>query len=164
MVMKTPDDLYGLEYMKEWAKETIESKEAKGILIYGVPGTGKSHFAKALANETKRPCLISDFGALRGSLQGQSEQNVRDMLKTVEAFSNAIVFADEFEKSIAGVGSSMTDGGTGTRIMQSWMTYMEDKSQGSYWVCNCIRKDPKLKWKFKLQTKEGCGYYIKQED
>jgi len=29
---------------------------------------------------------------------------------------------------------------------------------------NCIRKDPKLKWKFKLQTKEGCGYYIKQED
>lgn len=158
---ETFDDLYGLEYMKEWAKTTIHSKEAKGILIYGVPGTGKSHFAKALANETKRPCLIADFGALRGGIVGETEHNTRMMLKTVEAFSNPIVFADEFEKAIEGIGSSMTDGGTGARIMQSWMTYMEDKPPGSYWVCTCNSLDTILSWSGgALAARFDCIFFV----
>jgi len=40
------------------------------VLLLGVPGTGKSAFAKALGRETGRPTLIFDAGALMGSLVG----------------------------------------------------------------------------------------------
>uniref|UniRef100_A0A6H1ZAL6 Uncharacterized AAA domain-containing protein ycf46 n=1 Tax=viral metagenome TaxID=1070528 RepID=A0A6H1ZAL6_9ZZZZ len=154
-------DLYGLEYMKEWAKTTINSREAKGILIYGVPGTGKSHFAKALANETKRPCLIADFGAIRGQLQGQAEERIRDMLKIIESIGNSTVFCDEIDKSLAGLGGADTDGGVGNRIMQTWMTYMEDRPPGSYWVCTCNSLETILTWSGgALLRRFDCVFFI----
>jgi hypothetical protein len=130
------EDLYGLELMKSFTLRTIQSSMAGGILIYGVPGTGKSHFAKALANETKRPCLVANFNGLRGELQGQAESRTDNMLKIVEAFGNPIVFADEFDKSISGSSASSTDGGVGQRILGKFLAYMEDrKPGGAYWVC-----------------------------
>ena len=98
--------------------------------------THNSHFAKAIAGATGRPCLIVNFGALRGSLQGQTEERTANMLKIVQAFGNPIVFCDEFDKSIAGLkGGASTDGGSGTRIMQAWMTYMVDKTSDDFWIC-----------------------------
>lgn len=139
---ETFDDLYGLEYMKEWCIKTIASPLAKGILIYGVPGCGKSHFAKALSNECKRPMLNADFNAIRGKFQGDAEGRTDMMLKTIEAFGNPIVFADEFEKSIAGSEASEVEGGVGQRILQKFLTYMEDRPPGgSYWVCTCNNLD-----------------------
>ena len=52
----------------------------RGVLLLSPPGCGKSAFAKSLGNETGRPTLILDVGALLGSLVGQSEQNVRQAL------------------------------------------------------------------------------------
>lgn len=133
---ETFDDLYGLEYMKEFCTMTMQSDESRGVLIYGVPGTGKSHFAKALANETKRPCITANFGALRGKYQGDAEGRMDLMLKTIEAVGRSLVYVDEFEKSIAGTGSSETDGGVGQRILGRFLSYMEDRPPGgSYWVC-----------------------------
>ncbi|MEK6248105.1 MAG: AAA family ATPase, partial [Planctomycetales bacterium] len=41
-------------------------------MLLGVPGTGKSAYAKALGHETGRPTLILDIGALMASLVGQT--------------------------------------------------------------------------------------------
>jgi SpoVK/Ycf46/Vps4 family AAA+-type ATPase len=57
--------------------------------LLGVPGTGKSAFAKALGNETGRPTLTLDVGSLYGSLVGATEQNVRQALRIVDAMSPA---------------------------------------------------------------------------
>ena len=56
-----------------------------GLLLLGVPDTGKSGLAKALGNEVGRPTLQMDVGALMGSLVGQSEANLRQALKVAEA-------------------------------------------------------------------------------
>jgi SpoVK/Ycf46/Vps4 family AAA+-type ATPase len=67
-----------------------------------VPGTGKSAFAKALGNETGRPTLLLDLGALYGSLVGATEANVRQALKVADTKSPAILSCDEIEKALAG--------------------------------------------------------------
>ena len=129
-------DMYGLEVMSNWCIRTISSGKAKSILIYGIPGTGKSLFAKALANELQRALLIANFNALRGKYQGDAEGRVELMFNTIQAFGDSIVFADEFDKSIAGTGSSETDGGVGQRILQKTLTYFEDRPPGGeYWIC-----------------------------
>jgi len=53
------------------------------VLLLGVPGTGKSAMAKALGNETGRPTLVLDIGALMGSLVGSTEANVRQALRII---------------------------------------------------------------------------------
>jgi SpoVK/Ycf46/Vps4 family AAA+-type ATPase len=55
-------------------------KRPRGVLLLGVPGTGKSQFCKALGNETGRPTLTLDIGSLMGSLVGQTESNIRQAL------------------------------------------------------------------------------------
>ena len=67
------------------------------------------------------------------------------MLKTIEAFGPSLVFADEFEKSIAGSEASETEGGVGQRILQKFLTYMEDRAPGGgYWICTCNNLDDVL--------------------
>ena len=70
------------------------------MLLLGVPGTGKSAFAKALGNETGRPTLLLDLGALYGSLVGATEANVRQALKVADAMSPCVLFVDEIEKAL----------------------------------------------------------------
>ena len=63
----------------------------------------RSAFAKALGHETGRPTLVLDVGALLGSLVGQTEANVRQALRLVDAMAPCVVMVDEVEKALAGV-------------------------------------------------------------
>jgi hypothetical protein len=143
---ETFDDLFGLEYLKDYAPTCVASGKGKGILIAGYPGTGKSHFAKALAAYTKTPCLNLNFSALRGGLVGLSEANTQDAFKRIEAFNRATVFVDEIEKSFEGMESG-GDSGVGDRIGQEFLKYWEDREiPGSYWVATANGLDTMLDW------------------
>ena len=61
---------------------------APGLLFIGPPGTAKSAIAKAAGNEAGIPTIQLDLGAAKGSLVGQSEQQLRNALKVVTAVSN----------------------------------------------------------------------------
>src|SRR5687767_7050979 len=69
-------DLGGLEALKSFCSRALRpgrpaGARARGVLLLGPPGSGKSAFCKALGAETGRPTLILDVGALLGSLVGQ---------------------------------------------------------------------------------------------
>src|SRR5262249_3991365 len=101
------DALGGLANLKEFCRRALRPGRnvmAKGALLLGVPGTGKSAFARALGAETGRPTLILDIGALYGSLVGATEANVRQALRIADAMSPSILFIDEIEKALSGVG------------------------------------------------------------
>lgn len=65
----------------------MEDKEATGIIAYGVPGSGKSALAKACGAEIDIPVIELDLGGLKGSLVGQSQQQLREALKVIDAVS-----------------------------------------------------------------------------
>lgn len=138
--------LGGLANMKDFCRRALQgsrSVKPRGVLLVGVPGSGKSAFARALGNETGRPTLILDIGALMGSLVGATEQNVRQALRIADAMSPCILFSDEIEKGLAGVGGQ-GDSGVSTRLFGTLLTWLSDHQSDVFFIgtSNDISKLP----------------------
>jgi SpoVK/Ycf46/Vps4 family AAA+-type ATPase len=102
----------------------------KGLLIVGIPGTGKSLTAKATASAFGLPLLRLDMGKVFGGLVGQSEANLRSVIQTAEAIAPCVLWIDEIEKGFSGSqGSGQTDGGTSSRVFGSFLSWMQEKEQ-----------------------------------
>ncbi len=132
------ESIGGLDLLKEWLlqRKGAFSKRAvefglptpKGVLITGIPGTGKSLTAKATASVFGVPLLKLDAGRIFAGLVGQSESNLRSVMQTAEAISPCVLWLDEIEKGFAGSKSSgATDGGTSARVLGSFLNWMQDK-------------------------------------
>lgn len=63
-----------------------------GSLLVGPPGSGKSELSKALGGTYGRRTLTLDLGAAKGSLVGQSEQQIRGMVKTIVAIAGTSAY------------------------------------------------------------------------
>ena len=102
-------DVAGLEGAKEEVKEIVDflknpqkytklgGKIPKGALLVGLPGTGKTLLAKAVAGEAKVP-----FFSLSGSdfvemFVGVGASRVRDLFKQAKDKSPSIIFIDEID-------------------------------------------------------------------
>ena len=136
----TLDDIGGLDNLKSWLRRRREafSEEAKefgletprGVLLLGLPGTGKSLAAKAVADAWQLPLLRLDMGKIYGGIVGQSEANMRQALQMAEALSPSILWVDEIEKGLSGMQSSgSTDGGTTARVLGSFLTWLQEKEK-----------------------------------
>ncbi|MEI6536589.1 MAG: AAA family ATPase, partial [Verrucomicrobiaceae bacterium] len=102
----------------------------KGLLIVGIPGTGKSLTAKATASAFNLPLLRLDMGRVFGGIVGQSEANLRSVIQTAEAIAPCVLWIDEIEKGFSGSKSSgSTDGGTSSRVFGSFLSWMQEKRQ-----------------------------------
>ncbi len=124
---------------------SVSVPRAKGILLLGVPGVGKSAFCKALGQETGRPTLVLDIGALMGSLVGQTEANIREALAIADAMAPCILFVDEVEKALSGAaGNGSQDSGVTTRLFGTLLTWMNDHRSDVFLVatCNDVAKLP----------------------
>jgi hypothetical protein len=134
------DAIGGLENLKAWLIQRGEAfterartyglPVPKGMLVLGVPGTGKSLTAKATASVFGVPLLKLDAGRLFGGLVGQSEANVRSVIQTAEAISPCVLWIDEIEKGFGGAGGSggSTDGGTSARVFGTMLNWLQDKT------------------------------------
>lgn len=127
-------DVGGLENVKEWLRKrrrafTDEARVfglpiPKGLLIMGLPGTGKSLTAKAISSEWNLPLLRMDVGAIFGSLVGQSEGNLRSVLSTAEGCAPCVLWLDEAEQINPSRGS-IDD--TAKRVFKGLMTWMQER-------------------------------------
>jgi len=107
----------------------------KGVLMVGPAGTGKTLGGKVTADILDRPFISMDVGAVFGSLVGASEGNMRMAIQTIEAVAPCVLMIDEIEKGLSGSKSSgQTDGGTGSRVMGTLLSWMSDKTSEVYIV------------------------------
>lgn len=65
----------------------MEERGANGMIALGPPGSGKSMCSKALGTMLNVPIIRLDVGAVKGSLVGETETNIRNLLKVVEALA-----------------------------------------------------------------------------
>ncbi|NVM36676.1 MAG: CDC48 family AAA ATPase [Candidatus Lokiarchaeota archaeon] len=104
------DDIGGLEDAKQQLKEIVEwplkypgfykhmkSKPPNGILIYGVPGTGKTLLAKALAHETEINFISVKGPELLSKWVGESAKAVREIFRKARSAAPCIIFFDEID-------------------------------------------------------------------
>ena len=131
-------DVGGLENIKEEMKEAVEwplkysdvfkkadTNPPKGILLYGIPGTGKTLLGKAIATESgvnfisvKGPSLISRY-------VGESERAIREIFKIAKQASPTILFFDELDSIVPRRGSSSTDAHVTERVISQFLTEMD---------------------------------------
>lgn len=100
----------------------------KGVLLLGPPGTGKSMLAKTLGWETQRAVIQLDIGACYQKHVGESEANIRDALNTISSMGKVILFLDELEKALSGVGGE-GDSGVSSRVFGTLLTWLSDRGE-----------------------------------
>jgi ATP-dependent 26S proteasome regulatory subunit len=141
-------DVGGLDLLKQDLEVTARAftpearkfgiAEPKGILIAGVPGSGKSLTARAAASVFNRPILRFDVSKVFGSYVGQSEQGIRSAIKVAEACAPCVLLVEEIEKGFSGTGSS-SDGGTTMRVFDTFLQWLQFKTAPVYVVATANR-------------------------
>ena len=114
----TFDDIAGLEEAKRAFKEKVVlplehrelyekygKKVGGGILLYGLPGTGKTLFAEAASHETNALFIPIKCSDIKSKWYGESEANVKNIFNKARKAKKAIIFFDEFEA----IGAKRTD-------------------------------------------------------
>lgn len=83
--------------------EQIGKKPKTFILLYGVPGTGKTFFAKAISEELKRhsgddtPFFSIVGSQLSDCKVGATEKNIQAVFEFCKQFEHCVLFIDEFD-------------------------------------------------------------------
>ncbi|RIB00862.1 P-loop containing nucleoside triphosphate hydrolase protein [Gigaspora rosea] len=115
-------DIGGLEQQIQEIKESVELplthpelyeemgiKPPKGVILYGVPGTGKTLLAKAVANQTSATFLRVVGSELIQKYLGDGPKLVRELFRVAEEHAPSIVFIDEIDA----IGTKRYDSNSG---------------------------------------------------
>lgn len=122
-----------LANLDETAREGVDTP--KGILITGLPGTGKSLFALYAAAKLKLPLLRLEMGRMMGGLVGDSERNLRNAQRQAEEMAPCILWIDEIEKGFSGIGrEGKSEGAYLQRMAGSFLTWLQEKKSSCYLI------------------------------
>jgi len=70
----------------------MQDIDAEGSLFLGVAGAGKTLLGRAISNEWGVPCINYDLAGMKGSLVGQSGENIRFANKVVSAVTGGYAY------------------------------------------------------------------------
>ena len=106
----TLDDVAGLDSVKEEIRRRVvdpqkypeiykkfKKKNGGGILLYGVPGTGKTMIAQAIAGEINAQFFAVKCSDIVSKWFGEAEQNIKNLFDEARKYPTSIIFFDEFE-------------------------------------------------------------------
>jgi SpoVK/Ycf46/Vps4 family AAA+-type ATPase len=120
-----------LDRRRGWQDEKAAAfglQPARGILLLGVQGAGKSLAAKAVATAWRWPLMRLDAGSLYDRYIGESERRLREALQQVERMAPVVLWLDEVEKGFASAASMSSDGGLSKRMFGTLLTWMQERA------------------------------------
>lgn len=143
------NDLGGFAELKQWLNrrkiaytenaERLNIAVPKGIVLLGVPGTGKSVCAKVIAKLLQLPLIKMDIGAVFNSLVGESERNTREAIAVAESMNGCVLLIDEADKVLGGAADSTGDSGVTRRIFGQLLTWLAEKKSRTFVVMTMNR-------------------------
>ncbi len=128
-------NIYGLDTVEKW----LESHERivrepglapTGILLVGIPGTGKSATAKLAAQVMHLPLVKLDISRILGGYVGDSEKGMRQMLEDLKFAAPCVLWIDEVEKAMSGANTRQGEGsGVMERLFGMLLTFMQENER-----------------------------------
>ena len=131
------DEVGGLEEAKqslveavEWplkypeAFESVGVRPPRGILLYGLPGTGKTLLVRALATESSVNFISVKGPELLSKWVGESERAVREVFRKARQAAPSLIFFDEIDSVVPARGSG-SDSMVTERVVSQFLTEMD---------------------------------------
>jgi SpoVK/Ycf46/Vps4 family AAA+-type ATPase len=106
------DDVIGLDKQKLLIKQLVlhsypNVKHVNGIILYGLPGTGKTMLAKAIAKETQSVFINFNMSSIEDKYVGESNRRMDALFTLAEKLKKCVIFIDELDGF--GASRSMLD-------------------------------------------------------
>jgi transitional endoplasmic reticulum ATPase len=112
---------YPIEYPDEYKRFGVTP--AKGILLYGKPGCGKTLLARAVASQSKANFISIKGPELLTKWYGESEENIRRLFDRARSSAPCIIFFDEIDSIAKARGSG--DSAASDRVINQLLTEMD---------------------------------------
>lgn len=95
----------------------------RGIIFHGPPGSGKTHLAKAIANEMNAKFIYINGPEIISSVYGETEANLRKTFEEAAKHLPSIIFVDELDVIAPKRGESGSQ--TDTRMVTQLLEVMD---------------------------------------
>lgn len=121
-----------LQHIVAWLRNphqfrAIGIDRPRGILLYGVPGTGKTLLARALAGESNAAFLVASATDFVTKWVGSGPENIRKLFQQARRYAPAIIFIDEIDAIGRHRGG---DGGGGVRAVEETLNALLTEMDG----------------------------------
>lgn len=106
----TFDDVIGMEDVKKTIRSRVIDQikfpelyeqfglsGGTGILLYGLPGTGKTTIARAIAHEVSAPMYVVKLSDVMNKWVGESEKRIHSLFEKARSTPVSIIFFDDFD-------------------------------------------------------------------
>jgi transitional endoplasmic reticulum ATPase len=131
-------DIGGLDKAQEKLKEGVELplrnpdaflrlgiRPAKGFLLYGPPGSGKTLLAKAVAREAEANFIATKSSDLLSKWYGESEQQIAKLFSRARAVAPCVIFIDELDSLVPARGSGAGEPQVTERVVNTILAEMD---------------------------------------
>lgn len=121
----------------------------RGIMLYGVPGCGKTWIARALSKELHLPMLEISASDFMSSLYGETESRVRQVTGIIDSISPCTALIDEYDGLMPNRAELVSgDSGTTNRMLTSLLSWLGSETRTAFVITttNEVQKvDPAAK-------------------
>jgi len=122
--------------VNEWAKFDklleINATPASSCLIYGLPGTGKTHLAKWISKQIGIPVVLARLEGLMSSFLGTTSRNIGNLF----AFANrykCVLLLDEFD-AIAKLRNDPQEVGEVKRVVNTLLQSLDSRHEKGFTI------------------------------
>jgi len=131
-------DIGGLDESIEKLREGIELplthpeafrrigiRPARGFLLYGAPGTGKTLLAKATARESNANFIATKSSDLLSKWYGESEQQIARLFARARQVAPTVIFIDEIDSLVPARGGGLGEPQVTERVVNTILAEMD---------------------------------------